>query len=168
MNILRFKINGFALLITIQILLFSCTTTDLSQEDKILLTEMNRLSPISTFGVDLAFGSLSTETYSVIFTIQKEPNIAHKMLETVLNEIGSHVVSHELETKKMYIQAVIGSGALNMNPAFVKIEYLITETGIDCELISYAKEGLIKQKTAEKAARKVISELSKHYVEGSK
>jgi hypothetical protein len=54
------------------------------------------------------------------------------------------------------VSGVVGSGFLNMNPAVVHME-IISISSITCtvSLTGAAKEGLIKQKTAEKAVKRL-------------
>jgi hypothetical protein len=56
--------------------------------------------------------------------------------------------------------AVVGSGVKNMNPAVIcaTLEYVDDKT-TKIHIVGSAKEGLIKQKTAEKAVRRVVEGL---------
>ena len=60
-----------------------------------------------------------------------------------------------LKEEQSALAGVIPAGAMNMNPAFVVVW---TEDGI-LHIIAQAKEGLIKQHTAEKAIQKFKSTL---------
>lgn len=58
------------------------------------------------------------------------------------------------------VSGVIGSGFLNKNPAIVHVEITAVDAGACTLLITgAAKEGLIKQRTAEKAVNRVAAAL---------
>ena len=55
------------------------------------------------------------------------------------------------------ISAVIGSGFLKMNPAVVHVEVVgVDDHGCTLQITGAAKEGLIRQRTAEKAVARVV------------
>jgi len=59
------------------------------------------------------------------------------------------------------ISAIVGSGFLNLNPALVRVQ--VEPIAEDCTRISVhgvAKEGLIKQRAGEKAARRIVDLLT--------
>jgi hypothetical protein len=54
------------------------------------------------------------------------------------------------------LAAVIGSGFMNMNPAVVTVEVVPTSDDLSkVSIRGVAKEGLIKQRAGEKAARRI-------------
>ena len=61
----------------------------------------------------------------------------------------------EDEKEKGLLTGIVYAGAANLNPAVVSVKV----EGARVYIQAYAKEGLIKQKTAEKAVKTVIREL---------
>ena len=58
------------------------------------------------------------------------------------------------------VRSVVGSGALNMNPAEVEVRVEpLGDTQSRVLVDASAEEGLIKQRTAEKAVTRIIAEL---------
>ena len=73
-----------------------------------------------------------------------------------LSSIGQ-VLPGEVDTGKPAIRALVGSGILGMNPAVVDLSLeIVSEQVVKLTIRATAKEGLIKQHTAEKAIRRVI------------
>ncbi|RFF26894.1 hypothetical protein DZK25_11060 [Wenzhouxiangella sp. 15181] len=55
------------------------------------------------------------------------------------------------------ISGILGSGFLNMNPTLVHVEVIGIDTGCCLLLVSgAAKEGLIKQRSAQKAVNRLV------------
>jgi hypothetical protein len=75
----------------------------------------------------------------------------------ILAGLGRLQDSHEIESSNPAVVAVIGSGFMNLNPCMISIEIV---SHSDKETIAIirggAKEGLVKQHTAEKAVKRVI------------
>jgi hypothetical protein len=73
-----------------------------------------------------------------------------------LAEVGE-ILPDEIEQATPAVRAVVGSGALGMNPAVVDLWVEpVTESVAKVTIRATAKEGLIKQHTAEKARKRVI------------
>jgi hypothetical protein len=73
-----------------------------------------------------------------------------------LTELGE-ILPDEIEHAAPALRAVVGSGALGMNPAVVDLSVEpVTESLAKVTIRATAKEGLIKQHTAEKAVKRVI------------
>jgi hypothetical protein len=65
-----------------------------------------------------------------------------------------------LGTRTADLQAVIGAGAMNLNPAVVTVTLSETAEKVTASVRGVAKEGLIRQRAGEKAARRVIEQLT--------
>lgn len=66
----------------------------------------------------------------------------------------------ELGTRTADLQAVLGAGAMNLNPAVVTVRLSESAGGVIATVRGVAKEGLIRQRAGEKAARRVVERLS--------
>lgn len=111
-------------------------------------------------GASLAAQFLPTERYQSKLKLHANPQMVLAKVYAFISSKGHITDSEELrESPYPTVSGVIGSGFFNMNPAIVHAEII----GIDGEICSViltgaAKEGLIKQHTAEKA----INRLSEH------
>lgn len=76
-------------------------------------------------------------------------------LYTFALEKTKEVVGAQVHTEENYILLVVGSGVWSMNPAVVELLFCDTQV----EIIAWAKEGLIKQHTAEKAIQTCLTAL---------
>jgi len=79
------------------------------------------------------------------------PAEAVLLAQDVLNHHG-----HVVWTREQRVRGVIGAGAMNMNPAVVDVD---VRPGGRLVVRAAGKEGLIPQRTAQKAVRKVIESL---------
>ncbi|MFF5082728.1 hypothetical protein ACFY36_37285 [Actinoplanes sp. NPDC000266] len=64
-----------------------------------------------------------------------------------------------LGTRTAESQAVMGSGAMNMNPAVVTVTLREQDGTVVATVRGVAKEGLIRQRAGQKAARRVAEQL---------
>ena len=63
------------------------------------------------------------------------------------------------------VSAVVGSGFLGLNPALVTIEVIpLGNNDVKVTVVGRAKEGLIKQRGGEKAARRIAGRLQDRLV----
>lgn len=74
------------------------------------------------------------------------------LVSQLLNAIGNIL---QFDEENQVCTAVVGSGFANMNPALV-VAMMEDQT---LYLAAYAKEGLIKQHTAEKALKNIVDSL---------
>lgn len=123
------------------------------------------LAKVSTFGSQwgaaLAAKYLPTETHSVELEIQSEPQMLLTKIHAYLLSNGRVTESEELAASPLpSIAGVVGSGFMNKNPAIVQAEITeISDSGCKLLLSAAAKEGLIKQHTAEKAVKRLQDHL---------
>ncbi len=93
---------------------------------------------------------LSTQFVKAVFD-----GITYYQVLNAITNAGGTVLNQNDEN--MECTAVVFSGALNMNPAFIAVKAENDKTYI----ASYAKEGIIKQHTAEKAVDTVLKLIEK-------
>lgn len=137
-------------------------------QDEILARELGKLGnifgPGESRGVDFASRFLSTETFIESLRIEAE---AEKVLQSVfriLTSMGQITDEFAESSGSPRLSAIVGSGFLQLNPAVVHVQVVPAgEHSSDVSIIAVAKEGLIKQHTAEKAVKKFSGELSKVY-----
>jgi hypothetical protein len=113
-------------------------------------------------GSSIAARFLPTETFSTTRQIRKKPDDAVRTVFEVLSSIGRITDEFTDELAAPRLSAVVGSGFLKMNPAIVHVHVAPREDGtVDITTTAAAKEGLIKQHTAEKAVTRFFDALSK-------
>lgn len=115
-----------------------------------------------SFGAKFAARSLPTKTKSEKLAIKATPERAIQLGFSALTRFGRLQGEESGGSPYPLLKAVVGSGFLNMNPAVVFLEILKGRSDT-CEvtITAAAKEGLIKQHTAEKAIRRIASEIAR-------
>ena len=112
-----------------------------------------------SLGAQFAAKFLPTETYSEKLILKMAPERALKLGYSVLAKAGELQAEQDMPPYP-FLKAVVGSGAFNMNPAVVYLEILDGDaTQSEVTITAAAKEGLIKQRTAAKAAQRLVAAL---------
>jgi hypothetical protein len=112
-----------------------------------------------SLGAQFAAKFLPTETCSEKLLLKIAPEKAIKLGYSVLAKVGELQIEQD-KPPYPFLKAVVGSGAFNMNPAVVFLEILDGDsTQSEVTITAAAKEGLIKQHTAAKAAQRVAAAL---------
>ena len=141
--------------------MLNCNDGEVSNtDDDLLVREIGRVAgSFGSFGARLVAKRLTTKTCTEKLALQITPQRASTLGRTVLSNLGKLQAGIN-ETLSSSLKAVIGSGHMNLNPAVVSLTILAVESAW-CEIIvtAKAKEGLIDQQTAEKAAERVASAL---------
>lgn len=117
-----------------------------------MLTEesMNKIlgEALSQYGNYLGVKKVTSKLPTVAFH-QTVQGISLAEMEARIGKIAGLLYKDETDGK---IIAIVRAGVANMNPAIV----VIMADGEAVHLAAYAKEGLIKQHTAEKAVRRIL------------
>jgi hypothetical protein len=88
------------------------------------------------------------------------PDEALALARCVLASLGEPADETRLADDNNQLRAVVGSGALNLNPAVVTLQLLATTpASTTIRVRSVAKEGLIRQRAGRKAAERVAARL---------
>lgn len=102
---------------------------------------------------------LPTQEYEMTILVRASAAVVASALTGVLATEGT-VLGSDASRQPIEVKGLVYSGFFNMNPAILIAH--IEQTGLDAtsvRITGKAKEGLIKQHTAEKAARRVVEEL---------
>jgi hypothetical protein len=113
-------------------------------------------------GASLAARFLPTERYQLELDLHADPQTVLRKAYALLSSAGRVSDSHEFPASPYpAVSGVVGSGFLNLNPAVVHMEIVAIESG-RCRVLltGAAKEGLIKQRTAEKAVNRLAAALN--------
>jgi hypothetical protein len=89
------------------------------------------------------------------------PAAAAERARQVLGELGRELdVRADGETASSQVVGIVGAGAGNLNPAVVTVTIRTADQGSTLVVRGAAKEGLIKQRAGEAAARRVAEALA--------
>ena len=125
-------------------------------ESKILARELGRLGGFGSRWVARFLPSVSSETQ---LEVEQSSSAAANSVEEILANMGRRIPELDSDPAAGVFNAVIGSGHLNLNPTIVciRLQSLGSHTAISIRAV--AKEGLIKQHTAQAAVQKVKAAL---------
>jgi len=122
-------------------------------------TDSKAAGEAASLGAQFAAQFLPTESHTEKLDLKVAPEKALKLAFSVLARLGE-VQADDNKTLYPFLKAVVHSGFVNMNPAVVYVEILEGDsTSCEVTITAAAKEGLIKQHTAGKAAQRVASML---------
>ena len=113
-------------------------------------------------GAKIGASMLPTVTYQHSLIYMSSLENAIKAVNNSIVTSGGYkkMLDADKNSQIPMFSAIIGSGLLNLNPAVVcvTVEY-INETRVNICITGHAKEGLIKQKTAQKAVLRIAENL---------
>jgi hypothetical protein len=111
-------------------------------------------------GARFAARLLPEDVYEIELVLALPPDEALALAGRVLSSLGESVDETRLADDKHELRAVIGSGALNLNPAVVTLQLVATTSAsTTIRVRGVAKEGLIGQRAGRKAAERVAARL---------
>jgi hypothetical protein len=134
--------------------------------DEVLERELGKLSRQSSggglYGAAGAAGArwaahrLSSSSAEATIDISMNPRDALSLVFGTLSAIGQ-ILTENVDDERPTLRAVIGSGFFGLNPAVVEVSLdTISDEITKVNVRATAKEGLIKQRTAEKAIQRLI------------
>jgi hypothetical protein len=107
-------------------------------------------------GARLAARLLPENVHEIELVLPLPPDEALGLARSVLAVLGEPVDETRLSDDKYELRAVVGSGALNLNPAVVTLQLVATTpASTTIRVRGVAKEGLIPQRAGRKAAERV-------------
>jgi hypothetical protein len=130
-------------------------------EDDLLAREIAKIGgstggPGGKSGSSLMARLLPNNTFELAIEISAEPQAVLQTVFRVLSEQGALLEDANTSASVPTLAAMIGSGFMNMNPAVVTVEVVPISDGLSkVSIRGVAKEGLIKQRAGEKAARRI-------------
>ena len=135
-------------------------------DNDILARELAKLGGLGggfggSMGAKLAAKFLPTETKSTRIALNATPERAIQLGFSALTKFGQ-LQGDSDDSPYPLLKAVVGSGFLNMNPTVVLLEILeASSDACEITITAAAKEGLIKQHSAERAIQRIASEITK-------
>jgi hypothetical protein len=143
------------------------------EEEEILVNRLGRLGWRSGWlsgglwgasggrlGARLAARLLPEDVHEIELVLALPPDEALALAGWVLSSLGEPVHETRLADDNYQLRAVVGSGALNINPAMVTLQLVATTpVSTTIQVRGVAKEGLIRQRAGHKAAERVAARL---------
>jgi hypothetical protein len=115
-----------------------------------------RVSPGGRRGAEKGARRVRKDVFEVELVVSMPPQAAADKAEQVLSEHGSVL---ELDGNggdpDRQVAGIVGSGVANLNPAVVTVTIQAASAGTRLVIRGAAKEGLIKQRAGEKAAKRI-------------
>ncbi len=128
------------------------------EKDKILSRELGKLGGP---GASLTSRLLPNDVLELTMETSSPPEKTLETVFTILSQEGKITETHESDPNTSAVCAVVGAGFWNLNPALVEVRIVSTINHVTKLLIiGTAKEGLIKQRAGEKAARRIADLLA--------
>ncbi len=126
-------------------------------EDDILAEELGRLgaAPGAGWGARLAARLLPTVRHRLEFDLGAPPERGQEAVRAFLAAQGRELDLGPARRPCPAALGVVGAGYLGMNPAVVLAEFTPTAGGCRVALSAAAKEGLIRQRSAEGAVARL-------------
>ena len=109
------------------------------------------VSPGAARGARRAAGRMRADIFATTVALPGPMPAATELVMRVLDALG---------TRTAELQAMIGAGALSLNPAVVSVTLSEDAGTVTATVRGVAKEGLIRQRAGEKAARRVADHLA--------
>jgi hypothetical protein len=107
-------------------------------------------------GARLAARLLPENVHEIVLVLSLPPDEALALAQWILASLGELVDETRLSDDKYELRAVVGSGAVNLNPAVVTLQLVATTpVSTTIRVRGVAKEGLIPQRAGRKAAERV-------------
>lgn len=124
-------------------------------EDEVLVSQ---LSQLGGRGAAWTARRLRKDVYELEKSLAAPLDEAFASVANLLDSIGMVVARTDPADGKAVVCAVVGSGAMNLNPVVLTVTMTsIAEGGTVLQIRGAAKEGLIKQHAGEKAAKRFES-----------
>jgi hypothetical protein len=119
------------------------------------------LGPRTRRGAETGARRLRKDVFEVDLAVNMSPTAAADRAREVISEHGDILdLESSDEDPGPQVVGIVGSGAANLNPAVVTVTIRASADGSQLVIRGVAKEGLIKQRAGEKAAKRVAAAMS--------
>ena len=137
------------------------------REERVLVRELGKLAGFfGGFGARFAARRLPVEESEASIAVADGSTDVRTSLAGILRGIGAITNEFAAETPMDSISAIVGSGHMNLNPTIVHVR--IVESSDATTLLFFlaiAKEGLMKQQSAQRAIERITTLVSNRYAE---
>jgi hypothetical protein len=124
-------------------------------EDELLIRALGDVGGRGRRGSEAAARRLRKDVFEVDLVLRLSPAAAAERARDAISDNGSLLDPEGLGDDR--IAGVVGAGVGNLNPAVVIVTISASDEGSRLVIRGAAKEGLIKQRAGEKAARRVAA-----------
>ena len=112
-------------------------------------------------GAERSARKLRKDVFEVELVVSMSLQAAAERARKVISQQGSVVdLEGTSEDPGTQVVGIVGSGAANLNPAVVTVTIRASSEGSRLVIRGAAKEGLIKQRAGEKAAKRIATALA--------
>ena len=109
-------------------------------------------------GAETGARRLRKDVFEVDLVVNMSPAVAADRAREVISELGDVLdLESSGEEPGTQVVGIVGSGAANLNPAVVTVTIRASAEGSRLVIRGAAKEGLIKQRAGERAAKRVAA-----------
>lgn len=134
-------------------------------EDELLIRAVGnvggRVSPAGRRGAERGARRLRKDVFEVDLVVSMPPQAAADRAAEVISEQGSLVdLEGTSADRATQVVGIVGSGVANLNPAVVTVTIRASAQGSRLVIRGAAKEGLIKQRAGEKAAKRIAAAMA--------
>jgi hypothetical protein len=120
-----------------------------------------RVRPGGRRGAEKGARRLRKDVFEVELVVSMPPQAAADKAAQVLSEHGSILdLDGNGEDPDRRVAGIVGSGVANLNPAVVTVTIRAASEGSRLVIRGAAKEGLIKQRAGEKAAKRIAAAMA--------
>jgi hypothetical protein len=136
-------------------------------EESVLVRELGKLAGFfGGFGARFAARRLPVEESEAAIAVAAGSTDLRISLVGILRGIGTISDEFAAETPMDSISAIVGSGHMNLNPTIVHVR-IVASSDVTTQLFlrAVAKEGLIKQQSAQRAIERITTLVLKQYAE---
>ena len=123
-------------------------------DSRILAREVGK---IGGFGARWAARLLPTVSAEASLEFPVSVYDAQRVIRPVLTSLGNS------DPELAEFSVITGGGRLNLNPCIVAITIVESNAGVSVNIRAVAKEGLVKQQTAQKVLDKVVEQLRQRF-----
>jgi hypothetical protein len=128
-------------------------------ESKILARELGKLGG---FGARWAAGRLPTVSYEDTFALEAIPADVARLVEDVVLPLGRAIEELPSQPEQGKYSLILGGGTGNLNPTIAHVSIARAGSMTKVTLRALAKEGFVKQQTAEGVIRRIETLLMRH------
>ena len=134
-------------------------------EEKVLVREIGKLgSFFGGFGARRAARMLPTQIYESTVEVNAPAGTVMGVILEILENMGRVTYEFRNESTVNRISAIVGSGHMNLNPTIIHASIISSSKTLTKILIKgIAKEGIVKQQSAEKAVKRMADQLTQRY-----
>jgi hypothetical protein len=129
------------------------------EEAELLATALGSLGGV---GARWTARLLGHDVHEVVVKVNEDRAVAWERVLWLLDRQGQIIWTSEPGQEADALRAIVGSGAMNLNPAVVTVEVCSEAQyrGSRIEIRAVAKEGVIKQRAGRKAAERLAASLT--------